>query len=299
MDKPSEARKGGKWSIGIFRGSTPLSVSPIAGQELNPMLQADDITDVDASYVADPFLVLRDDAGWMFFEIKNRATRQGEIGLAICDGGRWTYRHSVLREPFHLSYPYVFEWDGSHFMVPESLEPGAVRLYRADPFPDRWMHEADLVYGRFADPSVVRFEDRWWMWVCSEPYRHDVLRLFHARRLHGPWREHPQSPIVEKDPRRARPAGRIILWNGRLIRFAQDCVPQYGTAVRALEIEVLSTRRYRECDYRNNPILSGSGTGWNSNGMHHIDAHPTPVGDWIASVDGWRFWPPPTDPPDG
>ena len=37
----------------------------------------------------------------------------------------------VLAEPFHLSYPYVFEWQGSHYMIPESGAAKSVRLYRA------------------------------------------------------------------------------------------------------------------------------------------------------------------------
>ena len=35
------------------------------------------------------------------------------------------------------------------------------------------------------------------------------------------------------------------------------------------------------------PLLAGSGAGWNAGGMHHIDARPQPEGGWIAAVDGW------------
>jgi hypothetical protein len=268
-------------------------VSP-AGRGDDPVLRAEDVDDVEASYVADPFLVWEagPERGWMYFEIKNRTTRRGEIGLARFEAGRWSYQGSVLREPFHLSYPYVFEWDGAYFMTPEALQPGAVRLYRADEFPGRWVHETDLVAGQFADPSIVRFGGRWWLFVCPEPFRHDVLRLFHADRLEGPWREHPRSPIVAGDPRRARPAGRIVTWDGRLIRFAQDCVPAYGTGVRAFEIAELSPCDYREVEGPSGPILAGSDAGWNRDGMHHIDPQRTSDGDWVASVDGWRYWPP-------
>jgi hypothetical protein len=268
-------------------------VSP-TDQGPDPVLRAEDIDDVDASFVADPFLVWEANrrGGWMFFEIKNRTTRRGEVGLACCERGRWSYQGSVLREPFHLSYPYVLEWDGTYFMTPEALEPGAVRLYRADQFPARWVHEADLIAGEFADPSLVRFGERWWMFACPAPFRHDVLRLFHAERLEGPWREHPRSPIVTDDPRRARPAGRIVVWGDRLIRFAQDCIPVYGTSVRAFEITELSPEGYREVECASSPVLTGSGAGWNRDGIHHIDPQPTSGGAWVASVDGWRYWPP-------
>jgi hypothetical protein len=287
----STQRRGRKWSIGIYGGASPFSVSAPDGGP-NPVLQAESVENIEAAYVADPFLAWKNETLWIFFEIKNRSTRQGEVGLAGFEKGRWICRGTVLREPFHLSYPYVFEWDGDHFMIPESLQPGAVRLYRADPFPDRWVYVADLIRGRLADPSIVRHQDRWWIFACSEPAGHDVLRLYHSERLEGPWREHPQSPLFENDARRARPAGRIIVWNDRLIRFAQDCVPTYGTAVRAFEITEISPRSYREQECTKDPVLSASGSGWNRDGMHHMDAHQIAEGKWIASVDGWRYWPP-------
>jgi hypothetical protein len=291
---PPSGRPGRVWCIGVYRGPTPLAVAA-PGLGYDPVLAAKDIDDIDAAFVADPFLIWEREREWMFFEIKNRLTRRGEVGLASFEGGSWTYRGSVLREPFHLSYPYVFEWGGTYFMTPEALEPNTVRLYRSDQFPGRWTHQADLIAGEFADPSLLRFDDRWWMFVCSEPFRNDLLRLFHADHLEGPWYEHPRSPIVVDDPRRARPAGRIIIWDDRVIRFAQDCVPTYGMSVRAFEITELSRRCYREVECPSNPILTGSGAGWNRGGMHHIDSHRTDNGDWIASVDGWTYATPDAD----
>ena len=65
-------------------------------------------------------------------------TDRGEIAHATSrDGAAWTYRSVVLREPFHLSYPQVFEWDGAIYMVPESRQDAAVHLYVAEAFPTR------------------------------------------------------------------------------------------------------------------------------------------------------------------
>jgi hypothetical protein len=77
--------------------------------------------------------------------------------------------------------------------------------------------------------------------------------------------------------------------NGRIIRYAQDCFPIYGTQVKAFEITELSATNYYEREADNSPVLNASGTGWNESGMHHIDPHPLPDGGWIACVDGF-FW---------
>ena len=94
------------------------------------------------------------------------------------------------------------------------------------------------------------------------------------------------SPIVEGDKSRARPGGRVLVSEHQLIRFAQDCLPTYGTQVRAFEISELTTKRYREEENRHSPVLAASGEGWNCKGMHHIDPHMISEGQWIACVDG-------------
>jgi hypothetical protein len=253
----------------------------------NPVLSYRDVSDVDASFVADPFMIREQGTWYMFFEVKNRTTGQGEIGLAESeDGLRWRYRQIVLREPFHLSYPDVFKWEGEYYMIPETLALNGIHLYRAVRFPTDWRRVATLVQGSCADPSIVRFDGRWWMFACTTPYQHDTLRLYHAPELTGPWREHPQSPLIEGNNRLARPAGRVTPWQGRLLRFAQDCGLRYGASVRALAINELTPAGFREEEVKESPILSAGDEGWNRTGMHHIDPQRTAHGTWIACVDG-------------
>jgi hypothetical protein len=252
------------------------------------------VIDAPANFVADPFMVRTPDAWHLFFEVMNWKTRKGEIGLASSsDGLDWRYRQIVLAEAFHLSYPYVFEWDGDFYMVPESCQAGGVRLYKAANFPDRWNFAGTLLEGPYlADASLVYFDRRWWMFVdTSLQSAHDTLCLFFADDLHGPWRAHPKSPIVAGDPRNARPAGRVIVDGERLIRFAQNCSNCYGEDVRAFEIVELSPWCYLERPLGPESILGPGSSGWNAGGMHHLDPHRLDDGNWIACVDGW-FLPP-------
>lgn len=278
--------QGGKWSIGIYTGASPFSFAAHARVE-NPVLSYEDVSDLSADFVADPFM-LRKGRGWyMFFEVMDAKVRRGKIALATSsDGLRWSYERVVLEEPFHLSYPYVFEWRGEYYMTPETLQPGAIRLYRADPFPLRWVCLGDIIEGPHADPSTFRFGERWWMFACPTPNRHDTLRLYFADDLTGPWAEHPRSPIVEGDHHTARPAGRVVVRSDSVIRYAQDCHPFYGTQVRAFEVTELTPTSYAEEEHENSPILKAAGEGWNGQRMHHLDPHPLPRGGWLACVDG-------------
>ena len=278
------------WSIGIVAGAAPWSLgeTPVA----NPVLTATDVPGIAATSVADPFLVRDAAGGWrMFFEVDSWSSWKGEIGLATsADGRAWRCEGIVLAESFHLSYPGVFAGDaGEMFMVPESSQAAAVRLYRARRYPYDWEHVGDLVTGLpFADPTVVRHGGRWWLFTETSGGADDTLRLFHAAALHGPWVEHRASPIVRGDAMIARPAGRIVATGGRLVRFAQNCRPAYGTDVRALEIVRLTVDDYAERPLTAAPIL-GPGTGWNSGGMHHVDPVEVAAGRWLAAVDGWRM----------
>jgi len=92
--------------------------------------------------------------------------------LTLDYGLRWDYQRSVLAEPFHLSYPHVFEWNSDFYMIPESYQAGAVRLYRAEEFPFRWGFVANLLEGPvFLDSSVFRHDGRWWMLTETSPAR--------------------------------------------------------------------------------------------------------------------------------
>jgi hypothetical protein len=244
---------------------------------------------VPARFVADPFMLKVDGLWNMFFEVLNQLNNLGEIGLATSrDGLVWQYRQIVLREPFHLSYPYVFLWQNDYYMIPETLGANAVRLYRATRFPTEWVLVQDLIPSAQADPSIFRWEDRWWLFTCPKPYQHDTLALYYTDNLTAPWTEHPRSPLISGNRSIARPGGRVLQHDGQLIRFTQDCVPIYGKQLRAFAVTELNSTAYTEHEVAQSPVLVPEGDGWNATGMHHVDAHRLDDGTFLACVDGLR-----------
>jgi hypothetical protein len=276
-----------RWSIGIYTGKSPLKVS--AAKEIdNPVLTAKDVTDLDARFVADPFMVKEDSTWYMFFEVLHSKKYHGDIGLATSqDGFNWQYQHIVLSESFHLSYPYVFNWENQYYMIPESSQSNTVRLYKAVKFPSQWELDTVLLSGKYSDSTVFYYNEKWWMFSSSNP--RCTLHLFYADHFRGPWIEHPKSPLIYKNPHIARPAGRVVIYNNRIIRYTQDVWFVYGNKVRGFEITKLTTEDYQEKKLRHNPILKRSGKGWNRTGMHHIDLHQIDAEEWISCVDGFGF----------
>jgi hypothetical protein len=253
---------------------------------MNPVLTASDVRDIPAQYVADPFM-MRSASSWnMFFQVMNAVTRRGEIGLATSRNGlSWQYQQIVLHEPFHLSFPCVFRWNDDYYMVPETAQAGAIRLYRAAAFPRQWEFVKNVIEGNYADPSIFFFQKRWWLFASPATQQHNVLCLYYADSPTGKWVQHPMSPVVAGNNRIARPGGRVLPWNGSLLRFAQDCFPTYGKQVRAFRITELTPTKYREEEAAESPVVGASGNGWNAFGMHHIDIHYAGNSRWLACVD--------------
>lgn len=270
-----------QWAIGIVRGESPFQL--IVPEK--PILRARDITDTAARFVADPFAVKEAGQWFLFFEISSVSTHQGEIGLATStDTTNWVYRQIVLDEPFHLSYPYVFKWNEMYYMIPESHEAKAIRLYRADPFPTHWTYVADLIQGDYTDPSIIQYNDRWWLFACTG--QNENMMIFYADAPTGPWHAHTKNPVISDDRTRARCGGRLREINGLLVRFAQDCLTRYGHQLLGFEITTLTPDDYAERPLAENPLLSPDRSGWNAYRMHQLDLYQTDTNSWIGFADG-------------
>lgn len=275
-----------QWSIGIYEGVSPFTLQPPINIT-NPILSPCDVSDGQSILVADPFGVRYEDKHYLFFEseVKTKTGYRGKIALASSeDGATWHYEKVVLNEPFHLSYPYVFIWENQFYLIPESRQFRQIRLYRAVSFPFHWELDTILLKGkRFADNSLFFYNDIWWLFTDSG---NSTLRLYFSQHLKGPYKQHQKSPIRKKDPHYARPAGRVILYQNNPIRFAQDTLPIYGSKVWGFKITTLTTKAYSE-EPITTPVLEASGAGWNSHGMHTVDATQLPDGSWRAYVDGY------------
>lgn len=222
------------------------------GDEPRPLHDFDVLVPPEARVWADPFPVVHDGRHYLFFEEQDTPVSPGHISvIALGDDGSWTESTPVIRADYHLSYPCIFRWDDSFYMVPESGEARRIELYRCTDFPTGWVFDRVLVDGiRGVDTTVAEVDGRWWMFVntgeegaqnCEE------LSLFTAPAPIGPWVPHAGNP-VSSDARRTRPAGQIIEWRGRLLRPSQDSGGRYGRAVVVNEILRLDDACFKETE---------------------------------------------------
>jgi hypothetical protein len=270
------------WSIGVYTGESPFILKEYND---NPVLSAKDVKDKYIYFIADPFLFNHNNKTYMFFEMLNAKTGLGEIGVASSmNCTQWSYEKTALSEDFHLSYPLVFKWKQDYFMIPETMQKNAVRLYISKKFPYEWKHEMNILEHKpYRDSTIFYYNNKWWLYTTYDDYN---LRLYYSDIIISKnWYEHPSSPILKG--RYARPGGRVIFYNNRIIRFSQDSFPYYGCRVIAYEVKVLTTTEYIEELIEPNPFMAPSGKGWNKSRVHHVDCYEMESNKWVVAVDGF------------
>ena len=199
-------------------------------------------------FLADPFGLWRGDRLYVFVETYDYRVRVGAIEVLVYDAAlRLIERHPVLAEPWHLSYPLVFEAEGETWMLPEAHRSGRLTLYRATDFPRRWEAAHVIALDHVAvDATPVFHDGRWWLFYTSasrEPDKMSALHVAFADRLAGPWTPHPGNP-VRVDVASARPGGLPIVVDGRIVLPVQDCSRTYGGAIRPLTMTTLTPDRF-------------------------------------------------------
>ena len=204
--------------------------------------------------VADPFLFVHNDALFLFYEQKKLRHNGTIMMMRTADLEHWSKPVEVLREPFHLSYPWVFEKDGHIYMMPETCGDKSVRLYEAV---DSELTEFRLVKKlieqnkkedldfSFSDSSVVERDGKYYLFTTVRKGGVNQLRLFCSKEFMGQYHEHPKSPICVSN-KYGRNAGHFTQYQGALYRFAQDCENGYGDNVHILKVKKLSTDDYKE-----------------------------------------------------
>lgn len=189
------------------------------------------LRDMGDRFYADPFPFQWRDRLFLFVEDYPHATRKAVISVVPFDAAGVPGKpRCVLEEPYHLSYPQVFERDGAIWMLPEASSGGKLVLYRATEFPDRWAPEAVLVEGEISDATLLDHGGQLWLFAADRDgygSTSDTLVVFHAPRLAGPWKPHVLNPILI-DRRMARPGGAFVREGGGIYLPVQDGTLGYG-----------------------------------------------------------------------
>jgi hypothetical protein len=202
---------------------------------------------------ADPFIIYQEGLNYVFFEEALYSNPQHAYicCLIIKPDGTVEKPVKILHETYHLSYPFVFKYQDSYWMIPESSEKRTIDVYRCDNFPDKWhLHKTLMRNIEAYDTTLFHYENKWWLFanVVEKPglSSWDELFLYYADfPLSDDWKSHPQNPIVS-DVRNSRPAGNIFEYRGSLYRPAQNSSIRYGYGIKINKIIKMTEEVYEE-----------------------------------------------------
>lgn len=209
------------------------------------------ITPPQNHFLADPFVITKNNEDYCFLEDYNFADSKGTIAVYKLGAGRAERLGEVLNEPFHLSFPYIFQFDSKLFMCPETSENNDIRLYEAVNFPMEWKLSKIVMSDiSAADSMIFEHGGKWWLFTnidsaemndhCSE------LHIFYADSpLSQDWKPHAHNPVII-DSACARNAG--ILYSGSdIYRVSQtQGFDMYGKGFSINRITSLGADQFTE-----------------------------------------------------
>ena len=161
------------------------------------------------------------------------------------------YVHTALSSETHFSYPYLFEFEGDLYMIPENFQSGELAIYRCTGSPDSW-EKASVVFSEYQgiDPNIFYHNGLWWLFVT--PYSlltraaETELEIYYTDNpITGVWKAHALNPI-HYDESVARNGGKPFVHDGILYRPTQNCMRTYGGELNLMRIDVLTPDEFSE-----------------------------------------------------
>ena len=266
------------WKIQLYENNRDLDL-PNALEESISLLKLDSVDRIKfyephcIIIEADPFLFVHDSTLYLFYESKQMG-KPGVIKMTSTkDLISWTQSITVLKESYHLSYPFVFEDNDEVYMIPETGADKSIRLYKAcDKSLDKFkfvkyiiqQNPKDILDISYCDSSILKYKGIYYLHTSIMRDGIYEMLLYTSDRLTGDFKRHPSSPICRSN-KYGRNAGSLIMKDNEIYRFTQDCEHSYGENINVIRIKDLSPNTYEE-EVINSNLINNDGTFYKKGG---------------------------------
>jgi len=231
-----------KWGVAFTKGPWRNSIMRRGTRIKNPKNH----------FFADPFIITKNNKTICFVEDYDSQKKKGHItAIEILDKKNYEVLGTVIEEDFHMSFPYIFEYENELYMVPETVEAQSIRLYKCLEFPMKWTYQKDVMSHTSAvDTMIFELDGRWWLLtnMAENQYRDHCCRLmaYHSNApLSGEWTPHQANPLVF-DSAIARNGGILNLQNAPIRVRQKQGFDAYGVAMTLAKINEITESSYNE-----------------------------------------------------
>ncbi len=226
-------------------------------------------------FLADPFVWTKDNRTICFVEDFDYTQHIAWISaIEIFEDNSYKMLGEVIREDFHLSFPYLFTYEDELYMVPESTQEGTVRLYKCINFPLKWEYQYNLMENvKTADTMIFPHDNRWWLFTNMSTEGNDdqaaqLFAFYSDSPLSKQWTPHDKNPLVF-DSDCGRNGGILFDQDIPLRGRQKQAFNIYGAGLSIAKITELSPSNYKEekiCDIKSTFFK-------NLKANHHIHSH--------------------------
>ena len=255
-----------RWEIGFIRNKwNQIDFSKIESIKNQP-----------GRYFADPFVIESKNKHYIFVEDYNFKMSKGSISVIEIDQNNNQKLFSdVIKEKFHLSFPFIFEYKNDLYIVPESSADKSIRLYKCINFPNKWIYCYNLISNiNCADTIIIKKHEYYWL-LTSISDKNDFSSQLNIYYSDSPisqnWKDCSNNPVrfnIDK----ARNAGLIVDETEKIFRPTQTCGynkigdNQYGRTIIIRQVKSISAYDFQETYHSTiEPIFKS-----NLLGVHHM-----------------------------
>lgn len=235
------------WQLGIIKARTADILGSL--QYDIDLEEVDFLTAKNSNfYYADGFAVKDGERLLLLFEDYSYKDRLGHLSSVWFNERDYTFTEPVplLKEPWHLSYPFVFRYKGSTYCLPECKDHKNVELYKLDTVSMKLVHVRTLIKDLEAvDPSLIYHQNHWYLFFTAGYATNTELHIWHAEELEDDFIPHVLNP-VKSNVSNSRPAGTLFYLDGKLYRPSQDCSRSYGGRIIINEVKILTEEFFLE-----------------------------------------------------
>lgn len=190
------------------------------------------------SWVADPFFFEYENDIYIFGEMWLNQKGKGVIAFSKWNGKGFSRWNPVIEENYHLSYPNIFMNNGNIYICPESNESNEIYLYKAIEFPYKWKKVHIMLSGdRYVDTTFFKYNNEvYGLTYRLEEKRNDINGQLYVFKIENQKVVFLDNNPVSESDRIARPAGKCIERNKKIIRVSQNCENIYGKGLMFSEM---------------------------------------------------------------
>lgn len=208
-------------------------------------------------WFADPFFIRKKKKDYIFFEDYNMIKKFGSIScVEVGKDDSLKFYKNIIKEKFHMSFPFLLNFNKNLYMIPETVENNAIKLYKCVKFPNKWVFVKDLLKDINCVDTIIFKQNKFWYLITCTMSKNNVYNVLEGYYTKNPiidnWKKIKKNPLTAEYTGE-RNGGLIFDKKNNIYRVGQIYLPgMYGYGFTINKLLKISKNNYSEVSMKNN-----------------------------------------------